>query len=266
MSETQSDEDLKKAIALSLMPPKPKPQKSGLISLVSDDEDEDDDLDKPVTAKPISARVSAGKKSPPPMDHTRENVTDSTKGLRILHSAEAVTAPMTSGLLGLNRKQMEHERLVRAACRKRAEQEEGDLSMTDVPSRKRKASTSPTSSQDQLRQIQDMSGDIRESLPKAKMEKEFRPLPDINSARSEEGILNPQRFDNKVFKNRNTQSHERMISSPKTSRVSDVTTEARETPFVAKNTRALKPSSIQYLDGVVKKTCKSYLPVDFTIL
>jgi hypothetical protein len=43
MSDTESDEDLQKAIALSLMSPQPKLNK---IIVISDGESEDDDLDR----------------------------------------------------------------------------------------------------------------------------------------------------------------------------------------------------------------------------
>jgi hypothetical protein len=246
MSDTESDEDLKKAIALSLMPLEPKPRRTVLIDLVSDEEDEDDDLDRPVTAKPVSARASTGNNPSPLMEYPRGNVADSSKTSRVLPSAEAVAAAMTPGLLGLNRKQMEHERLVRAAQRKRVENQEEDVSMVSVPPRKRKASTSPTPSREQIRQIQDRSGDIRELLPKAQMTKEFTRVPHTNFSRLEEGMLNPQLSDYKGFKIRNTQPHE--------SHDSDLSTAAQEIPFIAKRPGAPIPSGIQYPNGVVKKT------------
>jgi len=121
MSDAESDEDLRRAIAQSLMSPELM-ARSGII-----DED-DDDLDKPQSCRPI---ISTSTPQIP------------LQPKHLLRSGEADLPPITAGLLGLNRRQMENERLARTAHRVRDE---------DAYARKRKASTSPAQSHDRVRE------------------------------------------------------------------------------------------------------------------
>lgn len=161
MSDTE-DEDVKRAIALSLQPnssPLATSMPNAVIDLTSSDED--DDLDAPV-------RIKAPKPSnhPPKKQERRisivelsddEQKTTATKDENDMKSlppasieppvqvsdtfAKAQPPSGSPGILGLDRKQMEAERLARAQQKKRRGEEQ--LSALD-DSRKRKASISET--------------------------------------------------------------------------------------------------------------------------
>ena len=135
----ESDEDLKKAIAMSLVEnslpmQKPKPDTIDLVS-----SDEDDDLDAPLTSKRISTKVV---KVPNvdvidlekpltrlelPMKRetaTRIGVPSEVpieSEIRAARIAKHEPVTSSTGFLGLDRKQMEEERLWRAESRKRKE-------------------------------------------------------------------------------------------------------------------------------------------------
>ncbi|KAH9221079.1 tyrosyl-DNA phosphodiesterase-domain-containing protein [Leptodontidium sp. 2 PMI_412] len=122
MSGSESDEDLKRAIALSLQERSPRlGSQSNVINLVSDsDDDDDDDLDAPVTTRKIS-----------PRDQAREVVPTEASGT----TTPKPRSQPSVGILGLDRKAMEEERLKRQKQR-----EGGGLPMLNS---KRHASVSP---------------------------------------------------------------------------------------------------------------------------
>ena len=157
MSDTESDEDLKRAIALSLAEQSPSSPKAKpvVVDLISSDED--DDLDAPVTARKItSTKASSDRKDEKHNEAPEENTakpSKTTSGHGPLPKAHmrpeskltaeedgSLSGPSTAlPFLGLNRKQMEEERLLRAQQRKKPDETstpEGDV-------RKRKASTPP---------------------------------------------------------------------------------------------------------------------------
>lgn len=133
MSDDESDEDLKRAIALSLEESNPLPPNGSpaVVDLISDDED--DDLDAPITAKPIrpASTVLESKhdvsNSAAARDSHEAGATRSTgpeKRPVNISTTSSISAPgpsmrqsyvPSSGILGLNRKQMEEERLARLA-------------------------------------------------------------------------------------------------------------------------------------------------------
>lgn len=135
MSDDGGDEDLKMAILLSLEEPgsMPPSTKQGVISLISDSEDDDDDLDAPLIAKAIIPPSNSLKSESDEVKRTRlgalgSRVSDTNAGS---YSDEVFIGSTTSsgsfqhkllfdqvrfqgsGLLGLDRKQMEQERLAR---------------------------------------------------------------------------------------------------------------------------------------------------------
>lgn len=143
MSDDGDDEDLKAAIALSLqncgsMPPNTE---QAVINLISESEDdEDDDLDAPLMAKAINPRSNALKLESKKVDKARQDapgsrVSDTNAGScpdgafagSITSSDSSQHKSLTDkvrhqgpGLLGLDRKQMEKERLARINNLKRA--------------------------------------------------------------------------------------------------------------------------------------------------
>lgn len=167
MSDSDSDEDLKRAIALSL---EEASQGSAarsvpVIDLTSDDED--DDLDAPVTTKhvvPIQGIVLNGEKGLIKPSTADSGIAEAIRGKGQLPSASDHTVPATNlhapaealptpssisplaGISGMNRKQMEEERLARAVMRKKRN---GESPTEPIGSRKRKASASPPPSQSQ---------------------------------------------------------------------------------------------------------------------
>ncbi|CZR59989.1 uncharacterized protein PAC_09884 [Phialocephala subalpina] len=135
MSDDESDEDLKRAIALSLIESNPSPAegKPAVIDLISDDED--DDLDAPVMAKPVQSafkvleeKQSLNERKAPSgrgsHEASKAEGSSSEKGSANISTTSSIpgqnpsmqqSCPPTSGILGLNRKQMEEERLARVA-------------------------------------------------------------------------------------------------------------------------------------------------------
>ena len=144
MSDTESDEDFKRAVALSLQERSPVPgSKSNAIDLVSDDDDdEDDDLDAPVTARKIRGSEDTSTKpfnsvKPGQIAGTPSLQTNGGIGRETSNGGgeAAMGATQTSGLLGLDRKAMEAERLQRQKQRSESSQ--------PTISSKRHASISP---------------------------------------------------------------------------------------------------------------------------
>lgn len=151
MSESDSEEqNLKRALALSLQQHVSSPASNGslpkVISLISDDEDGDDDLDAPVVRRqqPVDKSFASGRT-------TKDNVQEKPAKISLLKPKDSIIieesdgestggptiqrgvrdtarplvdrspAPSTQGLgilTSLNRKQMEEERLARANKRK----------------------------------------------------------------------------------------------------------------------------------------------------
>ncbi|KAJ8064361.1 hypothetical protein OCU04_006705 [Sclerotinia nivalis] len=129
MSDSEMDEDLKRAIALSLeQPSSPTIREKKLIDLtISDD---DDDLDAPVTTRFQFSQ-------PNPIPNTSTDVKPNT-------NFQVSSKPSNTLFNGLTRKQMEEERIARTQQRSRA---------PDVIAKKRKAPfSSPTSSLSEGRQ------------------------------------------------------------------------------------------------------------------
>ncbi|KAJ5033514.1 uncharacterized protein L3040_008629 [Drepanopeziza brunnea f. sp. 'multigermtubi'] len=149
MSDSESDEDLKRAIALSLQeqPPFARPQDSILIDLVSDDDDDDDDddLDAPVTAKPAtreSQPLSADAPANPGSNHTASQTPATPSKSVVLKTpnepARAKDVAPSVGLAGLDRRSMEEARLKRVQM----QQKGAALSVDQSIPRKRQASIS----------------------------------------------------------------------------------------------------------------------------
>jgi hypothetical protein len=165
MSDTESDEDLKKAIALSLEKKSPFPRSGNPIVIEIDTSDEDDDLDAPIaTQKITSAKPPAQRKDEQACEastvHTEKpkgvspgqvpSEVNFRPGITPSVGAESIsvsTPPTTIPFLGLNRKQMEEERLQRANQRKRKDEQS---STAYYDAKKRKASTSPPRPQGQV--------------------------------------------------------------------------------------------------------------------
>jgi hypothetical protein len=150
MIDSDSDEDIKRAIALSLQQPSPTAsQKTEVIDLISDDED--DDLGAPLVARGFTSPSKPGpdannKGSEVSSAHT---VNDNGNGALSSQMGSNRTEqnipirqdpPAANGILGMmNRKQMEEER--RARANKKALELEGSGEQNE--SRKRKAPISP---------------------------------------------------------------------------------------------------------------------------
>jgi hypothetical protein len=154
MSDSENDEDFKRAIALSLGEnPSPPPRKEKPIAIDLDStSDDDDDLD----AAPAKARKAASEKVASNKKYGKDNegpTTNAPSKTRSEVSAvpEADTSRNSPRLpdtpapfLGLNRKQMEEDRLLRIQQRKNAEM---TSSMSERDGKKRKASTPPPEAQ-----------------------------------------------------------------------------------------------------------------------
>ncbi|CZT50198.1 uncharacterized protein RSE6_11139 [Rhynchosporium secalis] len=144
MSDSE-DEDLKRAIALSLQESSPRlAGQSNIIDLVSDSDEGDDDLDAPVTTKslkfPTTYAVPKAATEAVAQKPRKEELLREASGSDI-EASPSVTKNMDSmqnyaGMLGLDRKAMEEERL------KRQKHREG-VQLSFVNNNKRQASISP---------------------------------------------------------------------------------------------------------------------------
>lgn len=159
MSDNESDEDLKRAIAMSLadQPESSSLKKAVVIDLISSDEDEDDDLDAPVIARKITstkvisnkqevqsteASTSHTQKPKITSDHASSQNANIRTDMKPPAGATDISpspnpSPLT--LLGLDRKKMEEERLLRIQQRAKPDQQ---ISTPGPEGRKRKASPS----------------------------------------------------------------------------------------------------------------------------
>jgi hypothetical protein len=220
---SDSDEDIKRAIALSLQQPSPESQNSKIINLVS--ENEDDDLDAPVTAKGITSP------SQPNQNADSENGisaidygNDNENGVAPSQAESPTTdqslpirqdPPATNGILGsLNRKKMEEER--RARTQRKIAQSQGSK---ELDSKKRKAPNSPPAPHN------------RESRQ-------------VMAKLSQEPSLGGDKLDNIA-----SSSHSIAPATP-------ATQEMNKLPEVVSfnDQQKTRAPGIQYPDGVIKKT------------
>lgn len=142
MSDTESDKDLRRAIALSLMSSDPQPPDAVLIN--EDDDEDDDNLDKPRSSRLLSTASEVSE----PISH--KTVADLSTAGQGMPRTERERAPRVVGMLGLNRTQMEDERIARAALGRGCG---GDPFISAASGRKRKASASPTPLQARAREV-----------------------------------------------------------------------------------------------------------------
>ncbi|KAL2067954.1 hypothetical protein VTL71DRAFT_16052 [Oculimacula yallundae] len=140
MSDSDSDEDIKRAIALSLQ--ERSPGTSGqreVIDLVSDSDEGDDDLDAPVTTKksnpPATHAMPTAANRATPAKASNDGFSKNTGDLNFEISETVDTVQPPAGFLGLDRRAMEEERL------KRQMQREG--MKLPIINNKRHASVSP---------------------------------------------------------------------------------------------------------------------------
>jgi hypothetical protein len=220
MSDSDSDEDLKRAIALSLQQtskPEPSGIKAEIIDLLGDSDDEDDDLDAPLSTNKFAKQASTSGLSA---------VSISTTSTRTVPTQET----KMSGLLGLDRKKMEEERLARANRQKPVQ----DVS-TAAGSTKRKASISSPTAEDNRK--------VKPKLSRAPLHSAARHQPiegvssnDIEALSFHGSTIVPSRIP---------QQNETEGSTPEM--------------LSFNQQEALGASGIQYLDGVVKKTWVSLI-------
>ncbi|RDL35212.1 uncharacterized protein BP5553_07143 [Venustampulla echinocandica] len=247
MSDVDSDEELNRAIALSLQESSP-PTKRGLnevIDLVSDEEE--DDLDAPVVTRSIPSPSKLQRKADikpnglNTVDLTeneqQKNGESQNKSMALGSATFEQSIPVRSepptggGILGLlDRKQMEEERIARA--KQRLQQTEAGDSTKPELSRKRKASGSPESS------VRKGRVPIAEALRTPSLVKEQEQI-------SKVAAVHPSASSNTLSSQKNAEAHQH--TSPDKSH--------QTKPLDASSHRDKKTiSSIQYPDGVVKKT------------
>jgi hypothetical protein len=249
-----NDEDPQKATALSLIAAEQEPKEENVL-LMDDysEEEDDDDLDKPSSTRLYSARPGVIRTPAPPSESTCRTVIDLSTPVRLLPRSASETAPLATGLLGLNRRQMEEERLARAALRGRGE---GDVSMAVAPARKRKASTSPILSQGRARQGKARPRNVPEPFLTTKTESELREPLRAASTLSDRGTLNHLHSDIETLEARNPQSGKPtklpLTTHHETAGIAD--TKARQYLSSKEPHQSLARGGIQYPNGVVKKT------------
>ncbi|KAH8799021.1 hypothetical protein F5882DRAFT_348765 [Hyaloscypha sp. PMI_1271] len=224
MSDAESDEDLRRAIALSLMSPEPQ---NNVILIDDSDEQDDDDLDKPRSTRP-----NANQTPQPLPEKTRMTAIDLSTPVQLLSGTQREATPVAAGLLGLNRWEMETERLARAALRRKRDE---DASMSSGPAQKRKASKSPPLLRRNAKTV--LSGPL-----------------DPNSAFIEDGMPNHLQRGKKTSETRQTSLQEPSTSPADTSREIPYVTKPRQHLSIKAQAEALNLSGIQYPDGTVKKT------------
>jgi hypothetical protein len=224
MSDTESDEDLKRAITLSLQDSSSEDRSTQVIDLVSS-EDEDDDLEAPVATKKTAPAGSIAEKSngivaKPVTKLPEVTIQDEEDPLTINNPSTPSQPSVSLSLLGLNRKQMEEERLARA--RKR-DKKEGSHMEEANDTRKRKLSNSISEQQClEARRVR---------------------------ARPTEGDLGFRREPAAEETTRDSCSGLGVVNPPR-SEVAQVSPEV----LSFKAQQALGSSGIQFPDGVVKKT------------
>jgi len=224
-SDSDYDEDTKKAIALSLQEPSPESRISKIVDLVS--EDDDDDLDATVTSRAFQRdqRMDSKNDGLSAIDtgsNTKiETASNRATPLEIDQNIPMRQAPLPSnGYLGsLNRKQMEEERRARA----QSKQVESQGSNTKLGSRKREAPTSPPAPHNR---------EGRQVVPKLSHE----PSTGLSLGRNKPGKA--------------------ALSGHATTPIIPPTQEKNKLPKVLSSNDPKKASTpgIQYPDGAIKKT------------
>lgn len=249
MSDADSDEDLQKAIALSLVSSEPGPREINAIFIEDDDDEDDDDLDKPRNMHLLtSARTRANRTPSGPSESTQRTVIDLSTPMQLLSETENEAAPPAVGLLGLDRRQMEEERLARVALGKKAEV---DISI----SKKRKASTSPIHSRDRARREKERLRNLSEPIPTPTAKRELGESTCAAPALADRRKLDPLHLENKGLDINHPQVQEPINSPPHNdTTVSISSTKAPHHLHGKEQSRAVDVSGIQYLDGIVKKT------------
>jgi hypothetical protein len=169
------DEDLKRAIAMSLGKSNPEPVSTektpAVIDLISDDED-DDDLDAPVFSRKIATSdqksTVASKLAHVSQEHLKESEMGlggcQSTALSFMTEPSSLTGASTatnlsapnSTLRGLDRKKMEEERLARAAARKMILERDRTIQVSE--SNKRRASDSHPQGDTKRRATDQLSG------------------------------------------------------------------------------------------------------------
>jgi hypothetical protein len=253
MSDADSDEDLQKAIALSLMSSEPGTQEINAIVIDDDEEEDDDDLDKPRNMHFLtSARTRANRTSSGPSESTQRTVIDLSTPMQLLSETENEADPPAVGLLGLDRRHMEEERLARVALGKRAE---ADIFTSTAPTQKRKASTSPIHPRDRARREKERLRNLSEPIPTPTTKRELGESTSATSALADRRKLDRLHLDNKGLDINHHQVHEPITSPPHhDTAVSISGTKAPHHLHGKEKSRAVDISGIQYLDGIVKKT------------
>ncbi len=255
MSDADSDEDLQKAIALSLMSSEPEPQEVNAIVIEDDDEEDDDDLDKPRNMHPLtSARIRANRTASAPSENTQSTVIDLSTPMQLLSETKSEAAPPAVGLLGLDRRRKEEERLASVALGKGAE--------ADIPtsagraqSGKRKASTSPIHSRDKARRGKERLRNLAELIPTPTTKRELGESTCATSAQADRRKLDRLHLDDRGMDINHPQVHEPINSPPHNdTSVSISVTKVPHRLHGKEQSRAVDVSGIQYLDGIVKKT------------
>lgn len=249
MSDADSDEDLQKAIALSLVSSEPGPREINASFIEDDDEEDDDDLDKPRNMHLLtSARTRANRTPSGPSESTQRTVIDLSTPMQLLSETENEAAPPAVGLLGLDRWQMEEERLARVALGKKAEV---DIST----SKKRKASTSPIHSRDRARREKERLRNLSEPIPTPTAKRELGESTCAAPALADRRKLDRLHLENKGLDINHPQVQEPINSPPHNdTTVSISSTKAPHHLHGKEQSRAVDVSGIQYLDGIVKKT------------
>ncbi|KAG9239404.1 tyrosyl-DNA phosphodiesterase domain protein [Amylocarpus encephaloides] len=262
MSDDESDEDLRRAIALSLEEHTAPPGNRAVVDLVSSDED--DDLDAPLVAKPTSSprkktQIKVTKVPTPVIDLSG----DDEEPKAAYHKPDQETSqadqkpagdemPVARGILGtLNRKQMEEERLARARRRK----EQTEASSSTGVSRKRKA-TSPheSSIRVQKQSITRPSTSLSwlpTRTPHSKLEPDTHVAKSDGSPSVDQGVLHTS-----LSEGEHQQHPPRRLpvnAEPRSIQNGKHTDRTREILSFQAQQQSVAPG-IQYPDGVVKKT------------
>jgi hypothetical protein len=245
MSEDEYDEDLRRAIALSLMAPEPQ---RDVILIDDSDEQDDDDLDKPRSTRPNANQVP-----PLPLKETHKDVIDLSRPVQLSPGTQRVAAPVAAGLHGLNRKEMEDERLARAALRRKRDE---DASTSSRPAQKRKASKSPVPSQDHTRRVKDRFVDGPKPLLRKRVGPELADLLVPISAFTEGGRPDHPQRGKRAFEI-GPNSLQEPLTSPSDlhHKIPNATGSiTRQQVFSKRQSRVADSPGIQYPEGIVKKT------------
>ncbi|KAE9374473.1 phospholipase D/nuclease [Stipitochalara longipes BDJ] len=225
MSDAESDEDLRMAIALSLMSPEPMARK---------------DIAKPPSNKPIiSARTDANETS-----LTSSVYQDLSTPKHFLPGTQDEPRPISVGLLGLDRGRMENERLERAALRKRGEE--------SASARKRKASTSPAPSHDRAQ----MSRPENVSKPShiTSTKREPKNLPHPASILIQKGFPGLKAGSDAPETGNASLQKPTILPLGSGPETAGIASKKPQHPFHRGQFGALGQSGLQYPDGIVKKT------------